>query len=137
MSTTKENVDMKGLEIVFLAAGGVLGTFLRYRITESPILFGAFQVNVLLVNIIGSFILGLFFVMSQQWNLDTKYTIFAAIGLCGSLTTMSSFALESSNMIDNKQFGLLAINIVTNVGLSIAAILGGKTLMTILLGGLH
>lgn len=129
---------MKGLEIALLAVGGVVGTFLRYRITESPILVGTLQVNVLIVNIIGSFILGLFFVMSQQWNLDTKYTLFVAIGFCASLTTMSSFALESSNLIDDKQFGLLAINILTNVGLSIGAIFGGKILMTLITsGGLH
>ena len=64
---------MKGIELALLAVGGLAGTFLRYRITESPILFGAFQVNVLIVNVIGSFILGLFFVISQQWNLDVKF----------------------------------------------------------------
>lgn len=129
---------MKGLEYVLLAVGGIIGTFLRYRITESPILLGTLQVNVLIVNIIGSFILGLFLVISQQWNLETKYTLFAAIGFCGALTTMSSLALESSNLLDNRQFSLLTINIIANVGLSIGAIFGGKTLMTVITsGGLH
>lgn len=120
---------MKGLEIGLLALGGIIGTFLRYKITESPILFGALQINVLIVNVIGSFILGLFFILSYQWSFDTKYILFVAVGFCGSLTTMSAFALESANLVENKQFGLVAANILANVGLSIGAIFAGKTLM--------
>jgi CrcB protein len=122
---------MKGLEFGLLALGGIFGTFLRYKITESPLLLGALQVNVLIVNVIGSFILGLFFVLVTQWSLDTKYVLFVAVGFCGSLTTMSAFALESGALIENKQFGLVAINILANVGLSIGAIFAGKSLMSI------
>jgi CrcB protein len=82
---------------------------------------------------VGSFILGLFFVMTQQWNLDTKYVLFATVGFCGSLTTMSSFALETTNLLDNKQFSIAALNIIANVGLSIGAIFGGRTLMGLII----
>lgn len=126
---------MKGIELALLAAGGLAGTFLRYRITESPILFGAFQVNVLIVNVIGSFILGLFFVISQQWNLDVKFALFVAVGFCATFTTMSSFALETNSFLDNKQFSLAATNILANVGLSIGAIFAGKTLMSVIVKG--
>ena len=47
---------MKGLEFVFLAAGSVLGAFLRYKITESPLLFNTLPLNVLIVNVLGAFI---------------------------------------------------------------------------------
>ncbi|MDE1811327.1 MAG: fluoride efflux transporter CrcB [Thaumarchaeota archaeon] len=127
---------MKPLLIMLIAAGGLLGTFLRYKITASPLLFGSLPVNVLIVNIVGSFILGLFAVMSQQWSLDQKYALLIAIGFCGSLTTMSSFALETSNLFESRQLGLVGINILTNVGLSIGAIFGGKALMTVIFQGL-
>lgn len=120
---------MKGIDLGFLAMGGILGTFLRYRMTESPLLLGALQVNVLLVNVVGSFILGLFFVVSQQWGVDTKFILLVAVGFCGSLTTMSAFALETTNLLENKQFGLFAIDVLANVGLSIGAIFAGKSLM--------
>ena len=121
---------MKGFEFVFLAAGSVFGAFLRYKITESPLLFNTLPLNVLIVNVIGAFVLGAFVILSEQWNLDGRYSLFAAVGFCGSLTTMSSFALDSSNLIDNQHYGALALNIITNVGLSIGALIAGKSIMS-------
>ncbi|MHB8602617.1 MAG: fluoride efflux transporter CrcB [Nitrosotalea sp.] len=127
---------MKYLEIILLAVGGVMGVFLRYSMTKSQLLFGALPVNVLIVNVVGSFILGSFVVLSQQWNIDEKYALLVAIGFCGGLTTMSSFALESVNLIDNKQYSLVVINVIANVGLSLGAIFGGRTLTSVILGAL-
>ncbi len=121
---------MKGLEIVFLSVGGMLGTLLRYKITDSQMILGTLSVSILVVNIIGAFILGLFVVLVQQWNLETKYALLVAVGFCGSLTTMSAFALQTTNLMDNSQFGLAAVNIVANVGLSIGALVGGRALMS-------
>ena len=104
--------------------------FLRYKITESPLIFNTLPVNVLMVNIAGAFILGVFIVLSQQWYLDRKYSLFAVVGFCGSLTTMSAFALDSSNLLENNQYVSLIVNILANVGLSIAALIGGKSLMS-------
>ena len=123
---------MKGLEFVFLAGGAVLGAFLRYKISESPLLFNTLPINVLIVNVIGAFILGAFIVFSEQWNLDGRYSLLVAIGFCGSLTTMSSFALDSTNLIENSQYGALAVNILANVGLSIGALIGGKSLISLI-----
>ena len=121
---------MKGLEFIFLGIGSVLGAFLRYKLTESPLIFNTLSVNILIVNIAGAFVLGVFVVLSQQWHLDSKYSLFAAVGFCGSLTTMSAFALDSSNLLENNQYISLIVNILANVSLSIVALIGGKSLMT-------
>ena len=121
---------MKGLEFIFLGVGSVLGAFLRYKLTESPLIFNTLPVNILIVNIAGAFILGVFVVLSQQWHLDSKYSLFAAVGFCGSFTTMSAFALDSSNLLESNQYVSFIANIVANVGLSIVALIGGKSLMS-------
>jgi len=123
---------MKGIEFAFLAVGAVAGAFVRYKLAESPLILGTLPINILVINVIGSFILGAFSILSVLLNLDTKYSLLAAVGFCGSLTTMSSFALETSNMIDNKQFANVTINIIANVGLSIGAIVGGRSIASVL-----
>ena len=119
---------MKGIEFILLSIGALAGAFLRYKMTSSPILFGFLPVNVLLVNIIGSFIVGIFSILSTTFNLDPKYSLFLAVGFCGSFTTMSSFALESINLLDNRQFALFGLNVFGNVGLSLVAVILGRTI---------
>jgi CrcB protein len=120
-------LKIKGLEFVLLGVGALAGAFLRYKLVSSTIVMGTLPVNILIINIIGSFILGVFSVLSIFWNLDTKYSLLFAIGFCGSFTTMSSFALESVNLLDNKQFTLFGLNVIGNVALSLAAVILGRT----------
>lgn len=122
------DLKIKGLEFVLLGVGALAGAFLRYKLVSSTIVIGTFPVNLLIINVIGSFILGVFSILSIFWNLDTKYSLLFAIGFCGSFTTMSSFALESVNLLDNKQFALFGLNILGNVGLSLGAIILGRSI---------
>ena len=117
---------MKMIEFALLAAGAVAGAFLRYVMVASPKTLAGLPVNVLAVNVVGSFILGLFSVLAVALNLDSNYSLLVATGFCGAFTTMSSFALETSNLMDNNRFILVALNIIANVGLSLGAVLGGK-----------
>lgn len=124
---------MKGIEFLLLGLGALVGAFLRYKIAESPILFGVLPINILIINVVGSFVLGMFVVISMNFNLDPKYSIFIAIGFCGSFTTMSSFALQSVSLIDSRQFVLFGLNLIGNVGLSILALVAGRSIMSAVL----
>jgi len=115
-------------EVGLLAIGAIAGAFLRYRLVQNPVLVGGLQVNVLIINVIGSFVIGLFSVAALTLNLDPNYSLLVATGFCGSFTTMSSFALETSNLLGDNRFILVAANILANVGLSLGAVLGGQEL---------
>lgn len=124
---------IKIIEIVLVAIGGSIGAVLRYKLIESELMFGFLPISILLANIVGSFILGVFMIVSNQWHIDSKYTFLIVFGFCGSLTTMSAFALDSSTMIQNSQIGLAMINVLLNVSLSLGSVFAGKTLISLII----
>jgi CrcB protein len=126
MPTKVDGKQLKWIEFGLLVVGAVIGAFLRYKIVESPAVFYGLPINVLVVNTTGSFILGLFSVLSVWFNFDPQYSLLVAVGFCGSFTTMSSFALETTNLLEGNQFILLTLNILANVSLSIGAVIGGR-----------
>lgn len=119
---------MRVLDFALLAVGAIAGAYLRYKIVESPITVGVLPVNVLVVNVLGSFLLGVFSAISLAFNLDAKYTLFFAVGFCGSFTTMSSFELETVNLVDSHRLGVAALEVVSNVGLAFIAVVVGRML---------
>lgn len=124
---------IKMIEILFLAIGGAVGAILRFKLIESELLFGFLPISILVANIVGSFVLGSFMIISNQWHLDSRYTFLIAFGFCGSLTTMSAFALDSTTMLQESQIGFAMINVLLNVSLSIGAIFAGKTLVSMII----
>jgi fluoride exporter len=63
---------MKGIEFILLAVGAILGAYIRYKITSFPLILGIIGSNVLIVNIMGSFILGIFSVFISQLEFRPK-----------------------------------------------------------------
>jgi CrcB protein len=121
-------------DLVYLAAGALLGVFLRYKVTGDNLFVGSLPISVLLVNILGSFILGISSTIVSSLGLDERYTLLIGIGFCGSLTTMSSFAFETVNLISIGQVATAMVDVALNVGASLGAILLGRTIVFLLIG---
>ena len=121
-------------DFVYLIAGAVLGVLIRYLITEEPIFLGSLPVSVLIVNILGSFILGVSATAVTSFGLDQRYTLLIGIGFCGTLTTMSTFALETVNLMSVGRLLLAGANIVVNVGASMLAIIVARAIVLAIAG---
>ncbi|MDA0217537.1 MAG: CrcB family protein [Actinobacteria bacterium] len=101
----------------FLASG--LGAVTRYLIDSQLRLIYKFPIGILLVNVTGSFLLGL--IIGSNSDL-----IFALIGFCGALTTWSAFAIDLDDARINKRNKEFFLNIAGNYGLAITAMLLGR-----------
>jgi CrcB protein len=112
----------------------LLGVYLRYRVTGDNLFIGSLPVSVLIVNILGSFILGASSTAVSSLGLDERYTLLIGIGFCGSLTTMSSFAFETVNLASAGELAIAALDVVLNVGASLGAILLGRAVVSLILG---
>lgn len=72
-----------------LGTGGAIGAILRYAVGQW-IMYDRFPVATLVVNVIGSFVLGIVTFAGST----SDVMLFVGIGACGSFTTYSSFSFE-------------------------------------------
>ena len=85
-----------------------------------------FPYGTLVINIVGSFIVGLFVIWTTERVLvDPRWRLLVVVGFCGSFTTFSSYAFESMSLFEQGQWGLMLINIFSNNLLCLAGALAG------------
>lgn len=93
--------------ILFIGTGGFIGSIARYFVSRLNLTVSLFSIplGTLLVNIIGSFIIGFLAGLSDRTTLlSTEARLFLMVGICGGFTTFSSFTLENLTLIHNGQF---------------------------------
>jgi len=115
---------------IYVAGGGALGASLRFFISSiCKVYFPYFPIGTLIVNIIGSFFIGLLasYLNSKEISeLFLKY--FVIIGLLGSFTTFSAFSIETIELIKQEKIALSFVYILLSFILSILAAYLGLTL---------
>ncbi|MEC8498298.1 MAG: CrcB family protein, partial [Pseudomonadota bacterium] len=82
------------------------------------------NISTLLVNIIGSFFMGLLFYIFST-NSSDFYKMFFVVGFLGSFTTFSAFSLDAMNLFLASQYINFLIYIILSVVLSILFIFLG------------
>jgi len=111
-------------ELIIIASGGAVGAVFRYLFSNSIYSFfgRAFPYGTLGVNIIGSFFIGVFFVLlTEKMTLGSDVRTFIMIGLLGAFTTFSTFSLETLLLIQEGQLIKALINILLSVLLCLFA----------------
>lgn len=121
---------MKDLLKDFLAisVAAILGANLRYVLSRMAAReFGpVFPYGTLIINVLGSFIVGLFVIWTTERVLvDPRWRLVVVVGFCGSFTTFSSYAFETMSFFEQGQWGLMLANFIGNNLLCLGGALAG------------
>tara|TARA_B100000927_G_scaffold175103_1_gene141134 strand:- start:261 stop:632 length:372 start_codon:yes stop_codon:yes gene_type:complete len=107
---------MKSLFFVFL--GGGIGAIVRYLIGIFFKLFytGNFPYSTLTANIIACLLVGVFAFIFDDFRWINQYSrLFFVVGVCGGLSTFSTFSLETLNLFKSGNFYLAIFNVFISI----------------------
>lgn len=106
------------MTLLLVALGAAVGAPLRYL--SARLLDDAYPRGTLLVNVAGSFLLGLF----SAWSLSGDWRALLGTGFCGGLTTYSAFAVQTVGLGWRRGTAYALVTVVAGV----AAAYGGFVL---------
>ncbi len=93
------------MPVLLVALGGSVGAVLRYLVTswvQQRVDF--FPWGTLVVNLVGSFLIGIVLEATLQGFLSGEARLFIAVGLLGGFTTFSSFGWETLMLVQEGDF---------------------------------
>ena len=116
--------------ILAIGVGGFLGAIARaYSIhMTNKIIPLEFPLGVLIVNILGSFIIGALFAIFAHYTIGDSTKAFLTTGFLGALTTYSTFAIESFFLLQTSLVLGIANMLLNVLGTVLAAASGYKLL---------
>lgn len=120
---------MKAYWLVFL--GGGVGSLLRYLVGRFVAVTGtgpAFPTAILLVNVLASLVLGIVMGWTISRVAGDDARLLLGVGVCGGLSTFSSFSYDTVVLLQTGRAGAAFLNIGLNVLLCLLASAGGLVL---------
>ena len=118
-----------------VALGGALGSMARYAtgVYVGRWLGTAFPWSALLINIVGSFLIGAFAEsFALRWDVSQSTRVFLVVGICGGYTTFSTFSLDVVTLINRGETLTAGAYIVASVALGLLALYGGLHAMRLI-----
>lgn len=112
-----------------LGTGGAIGAVLRYAVGQW-LVHERFPLATLVVNVVGSFVLGLVAFAGTT----SEIVLFVGVGACGSFTTYSSFSFETVRLWETGDRLRATIYALGTLGLCLAAAALAAGLATVLWG---
>lgn len=118
--------------LLALAVAGAagLGAVARYLLDQfvGHRVAGDFPHGTLLINVSGSFLLGLMLGLAAHHGLANAPTTVVGAGFAGGYTTLSTWAYETLALVEQRQYRQATVNVVASAGLGLAAAAAGLAL---------
>jgi CrcB protein len=108
----------------YIAVGSALGGMSRYLLggAVQRLLDTTFPAGTLLINITGSFLLGVIIRFAVETPaISPEVRAFLTIGFCGGYTTFSTFSYETAAMLEDGEWRHAALYVVASVAVSLLA----------------
>lgn len=118
--------------ILMVAIGGAIGSVVRYLVTLFCVTYVGrfFPFGTLIVNVIGSFFIGLCLSSFDINGLTLKsWQLFVVSGVLGGLTTFSAFSFDTLALLVQQEYGRALLNVFLNIGLALTAVYAGYFLL--------
>ena len=103
------------MNTLYVILGAAIGAPARFAIDQYIRKFSNKPYGIFLVNVIGSFVIGLTFNKTE-----TVYDLFA-VGFAGAFTTWSTFMLDIYLGLELKRYKEITVNLVMSLGFGLAA----------------
>lgn len=119
------------LSFVWIGIGGALGSMARawLAIAVARITGPQFPWGTVLINILGSFVIGFFGTLTAttdgRFSVPTDLRAFVMVGICGGFTTFSSFSLQTLDLARDGRVAQALANIGLSVVLCLMAVAAG------------
>lgn len=112
---------------MLIGLGSFIGGVGRYYLTI--LLQNRFITSIpygtLAVNVIGCFLIGMIYGLSEKVTLNGEWQLFLTTGILGGFTTFSSFSYETISLFRDQQYGYALLNIGISILLGLAATMVG------------
>ena len=120
--------------LLAIGTGSFIGGIFRYLLSQfiQARFLSAFPYGTLFVNIIGCFLIGLVFGLSDRGNLTQEWRLIIATGFIGGFTTFSAFSNETVSMLRDGQLGYALVYIIASVVLGLMATFIGISIIKLL-----
>jgi len=110
--------------LFIIGSGSFLGGVARFLVSRyiQNNVFTSFPIGTLVVNVLGCFLIGLIFGLSERGNvMSSEWRMFLTVGFCGGFTTFSTFAYENVALLRDGNYFLFALYAGLSVFLGLLA----------------
>lgn len=116
-------------DLVAVAVGGALGSVGRWQLGRvlSAALPGL-PAGTLAANVLAGLVIGVVTGVGSVAPLPERTRLLLAVGLCGGLSTFSTFSNETLQMAEAGNLGGAALNVAANVAACLVAVWAGTRL---------